>query len=197
MNHVKPPETHPSLIVRIKGPRNERAWGEFVLAYEPFLRHLVQRQGVPERHVPDMVQQVLLGIARSVDEWHDDGGEASFRRWLSRVARNVAIKFMSRERKQVGGRGGTEFLELLEQTPEPASNDQIRAYEHELVVWAAEQVRSEFRDTSWRAFWGTLVEGRSVAEMAQELGVSPGSIYMSRGRIMARIQGKIKDVIHE
>lgn len=55
-NHVKPPETHPSLIVRIKGPRNEQAWGEFVLAYEPFLRRLVERQGVPERHVPDMVQ---------------------------------------------------------------------------------------------------------------------------------------------
>lgn len=192
---MKPPETHPSLIVNIKGPRNERAWGEFVLAYEPFLRRLAERQGVPPRHVPDVVQQVLLAIARSVAGWQDDGGEASFGRWLSRVARNVVIKFMTRERRQVGGRGGTDFLELLEQAPEPAAEEQIRAYEHELVVWAAEQVRGEFRETSWRAFWGTLVEGRSVADMAQELGVSSGSIYMSRGRIMTRIQAKIKSVM--
>ena len=29
------PQTRPSLIVRLKGERNERAWGEFVAAYEP------------------------------------------------------------------------------------------------------------------------------------------------------------------
>jgi RNA polymerase sigma-70 factor (ECF subfamily) len=194
---VQIPETRPSLIVRLAGRQNELAWGEFVAAYEPFLRRLAARKGVPERHVPDVVQQVLLGIARSVEGWRDDGRPSSFRRWLSRVARNVVMKFMARERRQAGGMGGTEFLELLEQVPDEASDEQSRAYEHELVVWAADQVRGEFRETSWRAFWATQVEGRSVAETAAELGVSPGSIYMSRSRIMARIRAKVREVLEE
>ena len=191
------PETRASLIARLQGQRNEPAWAEFVSAYEPFLRRLVQRQGVPERHVADVTQQILAAIAHSVSQWQDDGSPASFRRWTSRVARNVVIKFMARERRQVGGKGGTELIEQLNQVADEADPRQDRLYQHELIVWAAEQVRSEFRPSSWQAFWQTLVDGRPVGEVAAELQVSPGSIYMSRGRIMAKIRAKIAEVLDE
>lgn len=193
---MQQPETHPSLILRLQGERNEHAWREFALAYEPFLRRMVARQGVPERHVSDVTQQVLLAIARSVDGWQDDGDAASFRRWLKRVARNVVSRFMSRERREVGGQGGTDLLELLANVPE-VTGDQAWKYQYELVVWAAEQVRGEFHETSWKAFWRTLAEGRSVAEVAAELGVTPGSVYMSRSRITARIRERVSGVIDE
>jgi RNA polymerase sigma-70 factor, ECF subfamily len=188
------PETRPSLILRLKGERNELAWTEFLAIYESFLRQLVSRQGIVERDVSDATQQLLAAIARSVEGWQDDGSPASFRRWLHRVARNVVIKFLARERRQVHGRGGTDFCELLQQVPQQPSEDQLRAYEHELVVWAAQQVHEEFQQTSWKAFWETLVAGRAVGEVARELGVTPGSIYMSRSRIMARIRTKIREV---
>ena len=189
------PETRHSLIVRLKSEDNECAWREFVTAYEPFLRHLATRLGVPEHHVPDIVQQVLLAIATSVDGWRDDGNTASFRRWLATVSRNIVIKFMSRERRQAGGTGGTDVHDLLQQVPASPDRDQLNRYEHELIVWAAEQVLSEFIDTSWAAFRATVIEGRSVDEVAAELQVSCGSIYMSRSRIMARIRTKIEEVM--
>jgi RNA polymerase sigma-70 factor (ECF subfamily) len=195
---VVQPETRPSLIVRLQEPQNERAWTEFVCAYEPFLTQLVRRQGTPERHVPDVTQQLLFTLARSVDGWRDDGREASFRRWLGRVARNVVLKFLSRERKQVGGLGGTDFLEALHQAPDSVADDARRQeYERELILWAAELVSASFRETSWRAFWATQVEGREVAEVASELGVSAGSIYMSRSRILARIRAKVAEILEE
>ena len=194
---MQPPETRPSLIVRLQGVRNEAAWREFVSAYEPFLQRLIERQGVPERHVPDVTQQVLLAIARSVDGWQDDGEPASFRRWLNRVARNVVLKFMARERRQIGGQGGTDWLESLAHVPDAVGDERETAYEYELVVWAAEQVRGEFLETSWKAFWATVIEGRDVAEVAADLGVSPGSVYMSRSRLMARIRAKVREVLGE
>ena len=193
---MQQPRTRPSLIARLKGERNEDAWAEFVCTYEPFLRRLVARRGVPQRHVADATQQVLVAIARSVDGWQDDGDTASFRRWLKGVARNVTIRFMSREQREVGGQGGTDLLELLANVPD-ATDEQAWKYEYELVLWAAEQVRSEFLESSWRAFWETLVRGRPVAEVAAELGVTPGSIYMSRSRILARIRTKVKEVLDE
>ena len=195
---MRTPETRHSLIVRLKDQRNELAWAEFVCAYEPFLVRLVRRQGTPDRHIPDITQQLLIAIARSVNGWSSDGRDASFRRWLGRVARNVVIKFMTREKKQITGQGGSDFLQLIEltsdDTPDEARSQQ---YEHELILWAAELVRSEFRDTSWRAFWATQVEGRAVADVARELGVTSGSIYMSRSRIFARIRAKISEVLDD
>jgi RNA polymerase sigma-70 factor (ECF subfamily) len=104
---MSPLETRQSLIVRLKSEQNELAWRDFVCAYEGFLNQLIRRQGVPERHVPDITQQILLTIAQSIDGWTDDGNVASFRRWLSTVSRNVVIRLMSRERKQAGGIGGS------------------------------------------------------------------------------------------
>lgn len=194
---MRPPETRLSLIAQLQGPRNEPAWREFVSGYEPFLQRLVARQGVPPRHVPDVTQQVLAAIVRSIDHWQDDGDPASFRRWVGRVSRNVVIKFMTRERRQATAEGGTELLEFLNQVTDSPSEEQCRRYDFELIQWAADQVRGEFRETSWQAFQATLIEGRDVADVARELNVSPGSIYMSRSRIMARIRAKIAEATGE
>ena len=194
MNH---PETRHSLIIRLKGDNNEQAWVDFVTAYEPFLRHLVSRLGVPERHAEDVVQQVLLAIAKSVDGWTDDQQTASFRRWVATVARNIVIKFMNRERKQASVHGGTDFIEQLEQLPATPDREQADRYEHELIVWAAEQVRDEFIDTSWAAFWATVIDGKPVQVVATDLGISRGSIYMSRSRIIARIRMKVDEVLDD
>jgi RNA polymerase sigma-70 factor (ECF subfamily) len=194
---MSPLETRQSLIVRLKSEQNELAWRDFVCTYERFLDQLARRQGVPERHIPDVTQQILLTIARSIDGWKDDGNVASFRRWLSTVSRNVVIRFMARERKQAGGIGGSELLAQLQNVEDKPDEKYIQRYQHELVVWAAEQVRHEFLDTSWRAFWATVIEEQAVDKVAAELKVTPGSIYMSRSRIMARIRKKVAEVEHD
>ena len=189
-----PLETRHSLIVRLKDVQNDFAWRDFVCAYEGFLIQLARRQGVPERHVPDVTQQILMTIAKSIEGWKDDGNSASFRRWLSTVSRNVAIRFMSQERKQTGGVGGSDLVSALQNVEAPPDQHSVRRYEHELIVWAAEQVRHEFIETSWRAFWATVIEERPVDEVASQLGVTAGSIYMSRSRIMAKIKKRIAEV---
>lgn len=191
MSHL---ETRKSLIIRLKNEQNESAWRDFVCTYEAFLNRLVSRHGVPQRHIPDVTQQILMVIAKSVDGWQDDGNPASFRRWLGSVSRNVVLRFMTRERKQAGGVGGSDVLTALGAVESPPDQEQIQRYRYELILWAAEQVRHDFLDSSWRAFWFTVIEQRSVEEVARELGVSPGSIYMSRSRIMSRIREKVAEV---
>jgi RNA polymerase sigma-70 factor (ECF subfamily) len=190
-----PPQTRASLILQLKSDRDEQAWREFVEVYESFLMQLVERRGVPPAHVPDVTNHVMAAIARSIGSWQNDDRDASFRRWIGRVARNVVIKYMSRERRQTPALGGTEALELLAQCPDETGSQLAKQYEHEMIVWAAEQVKSEFIETSWQAFWQTMIEGRSVTDVAQALSVSPGSIYMSRGRIMKRIRDKVSEVM--
>ena len=194
---MSPIETRLSLIVRLKSEQNEIAWRDFVCAYERFLNQIARRQGVPERHVADVTQQILMAIVRSIEGWKDDGNAASFRRWLSTVSRNVVIRFMTQERRQPGGVGGSDLLALLQKVEEKPDELEIQRYQHELIVWAAEQVRMEFLETSWQAFWNTVIEQKSVEQVAQDLNVSTGSIYMSRSRIMAKIRKIIATVLEQ
>lgn len=194
---MSPIETRLSLIVRLKSEQNEIAWRDFVGVYEGFLSQIARRQGVPERHVADVTQQILMAIVRSIEGWKDDGNAASFRRWLSTVSRNVVIRFMTQERRQPAAVGGSDLVALLQQVEEKPDELEIQRYQHELIVWAAEQVRLEFFETSWQAFWATVIEQKSVEQVAQDLNVSTGSIYMSRSRIMAKIRKIIKTVMEQ
>jgi RNA polymerase sigma-70 factor (ECF subfamily) len=191
MSHM---ETRHSLIVRLKSESNELAWRDFVSVYEGFLTQVARRQGVPDRHVADVRQQILLTIARSIEGWNDDGKSASFRRWLVTVSRHVVIQFMMRERRQASPVGGSDMVAQLREVPEKPDARLMQLYQHELIVWAAEQVRHEFLESSWQAFWATVIEEQPVDEVAATLGVSAGSIYMSRSRIMARIRKLVATV---
>jgi hypothetical protein len=67
-------------------------------------------------------------------------------------------------------------------------------YDREMFLFVAEQVRREFREHSWQAFWKTAVEGQDVANVAMEQGVERGAIYVSHSRIMARIRSRIAEL---
>jgi len=189
------PETRPSLIVRLRDSKDQSAWWVFAQTYEPFLQHLVSRLGVPAHHVPDVTQQIMIAIAASVDKWSNDGRDASFRRWVHTIARHSVIKFMSGVRRHPAPIGGSDAVAVLEsqaQRDDPATEQQ---YDHELVVWAADKVRHEFAASSWQAFTRTMIDGEPVGDVAESIGVSTGSIYMSRARIIARIRQIIEGVM--
>ncbi|MEP3481720.1 MAG: sigma-70 family RNA polymerase sigma factor [Fuerstiella sp.] len=188
------PGTRHSLIVRLN-KQHQPSWFEFAAVYEPFLMSLVRRCGVPEKDSQDVVQHIMIAVTKSLDSWSDDGRPESFRRWLNIVSRNVAIKFMQAERKLHAASGGTDMVAVLNRVPlddNAFAEEQQKQYQHELIVWAAHQVKSEFMESSWQAFHDTMIQQRSVEEVAKELNVTAGSIYMSRSRILARIRKKLE-----
>ena len=53
------PETRPSLLVRLRDPPDEQAWGEFVEIYEPLVYRLARRRGFQDADARELVQDVL------------------------------------------------------------------------------------------------------------------------------------------
>lgn len=189
------PGTRPSLLVRLRGERDERAWAEFLGLYEPLLLRLMRRRGLQESDARDTTQQVLLRISAAIERYEPDGNAASFRRWLFRIARNVAITFVTRQSRQPDLLGDLQ----TELAPEdlPGISEESELFEHEyrqqVLAWATEQVRGEFRDSTWRAFVETSVHGRPIADVARELGLSEGSVYVARSRIIGRLRARVEE----
>ena len=106
------------------------------------------------------------------------------------------LKFLRSQRSQLLGLGGSDFLNFQAELPskDSGSDELQREYEREVFLFAAEQVRREFRDESWQAFWRTAIEGQPVDDVARDLEVERGSIYMSRSRIMSRIRSRIQEL---
>ncbi|MEX2138470.1 MAG: sigma-70 family RNA polymerase sigma factor [Pirellulales bacterium] len=191
------PETRRSLLLRIRDRDDARAWEEFVEIYEPLLYRLVREKGLQHADAQELTQEALLAVASAIERWDPDREKGSFRGWLFCIARNMTINFLTRRRTDQQGGGGTDFRLALEQHPDPTSELTAafeQEYERELFDWAARQVRGEFHESTWQAFWRTAVEGEPIPETATALGLSLGAVYMARTRVMARIKARVKEV---
>jgi RNA polymerase sigma-70 factor (ECF subfamily) len=187
------PSTRASLLVRIRDPQDEQAWAQFLEIYTPLIYRLARQRGFQDADANDLVQEVFRAVAGAIDRWDPDPARGSFRAWLFQIARNLMINVLAYQRRHPRGTGDTDFKEFLEE--QPAGEDSARfeeEYRRQLFAWAAEQVRGEFRETTWRAFWLAGVEGRPPKDVAESLGISVGAVYHNKSRVMARIRQKIE-----
>jgi RNA polymerase sigma factor (sigma-70 family) len=191
------PATRPSLLVRLRDPQDERAWGEFLEIYAPLVRQLARRKGFQDADADDLAQEVFRAVAAAIDRWDPDPSKGSFRGWLFRIARNLMINALGGQRRHVRGTGDTDANTRLGEQPAPLDEDSAifeAEYMRQIFGWAVERVRDEFREANWQAFWQTGVEGKEAGAVAAELGMSVGAVYKSKSRIMARLREVIRQV---
>ena len=65
-------------------------------------------------------------------------------------------------------------------------------YRWELFVQAAKHVREAVAEATWQAFWLSTIENQPTADVARQLGVRQGMIYLSRCRVLDRIRKLLK-----
>jgi RNA polymerase sigma-70 factor (ECF subfamily) len=183
-----PPETRASLIVRLRDAADVAAWDEFVAIYGPLVHKLAMRQGLQAADAEDVVQQVFTAVSQSVGQWLERPNQHRFRGWLLTIARNTAIKTLTRRPHGGVGLGGDPALSELAAPNGDWSRHFDIEYRREVYRWAAEQVQNTVTTSTWKAFQLTHIEGVSIAEAAKRLGMSVGSIYIARSRVISRLR---------
>lgn len=193
------PTTRPSLVRRLQGDRDERAWDEFSQIYEPVVLRLMRAQGLQDCDARDATQQVLLRISGAIDRYVPDGADASFRRWLFRIARNVVITFLMRQSKLPTVLNDQELVEVLDGSIADSAESQLfdAEYQQQILATVIEQVRREFKESTWQAFVETSINGRAIPDVARELKMSVGSVYVARSRIISRLRMKVEEFERE
>jgi RNA polymerase sigma-70 factor (ECF subfamily) len=188
-------KTRISLILRLRHPEDAAAWQEFVEIYQPLVFRLARSRGLQEADALDMTQEVLARVAGAINRWNPDPQLGSFRGWISRITRNLVIQFLRSKNHRPLTSDDSSIDQLIQATPDPSPVTELFDLEHERQVfaWAAEKVRSSFQPKSWQAFWLTAVENRPADQVARELGLSRGAVYIARSRVMARLKDKVQN----
>lgn len=193
------PETHASLLLKIRDSANAVAWEQFVTTYRPAIIRMARRYGLQEADAEDLSQQVLTSLSLVIGGWEKNAERGTFRGWLMRIARNEIINALTRGRRFLG-RGGTSVLEQLEQHPaDENAIGKLIEEEHRRMIFrlAADELRPEFHEATWLAFWLTCVETMPIENAAAELGKTIGSVYAARSRVMRRFQEKVRELDQE
>jgi RNA polymerase sigma factor (sigma-70 family) len=190
------PPTRASLLVRLRDPRDDAAWAQFVQLYGPIVYGFARKQGLQDADAADLSQEVLRSVAGAVGHLEYDPRRGAFRNWLFTVVRRKLASW----RRACSARPDTnnhhaDPLPLLEErpAPEPAA-DWDAEWEQRVFAWACTQVRQEVADTTWQAFWRTAIEDQPGKQVAADLGISTAAVYNARSRIRARLKEIVQSV---
>lgn len=190
------PQTRPSLLVRIRDPRDAIAWSDFVEIYAPLVHSYVRTRGLQDADAADVTQDVLHAVATNAERFDYDPARGSFRGWLFRVTLNKLRDLVARRKAQTIGSSDTGVHELLANTATSESDEAAWDQHHawRLFLWAAEKAQVDFREKTWQAFWRTAVERQPVERVSHELQISAGAIHVARCRVIARVKELLQDV---
>jgi len=191
------PATRPSLLVRLRNLQDQQSWEEFYTIYQPLVFRMARNQGFQDADASELTQEVFVAVASAIQRWDPNPERGSFRGWLFRIARNLMINWLAYRRRHPNGTGDSNIGQLLAEQPDlhREVEDSVifdKEYKRQTFAWAAEQIRKEFREGTWEAFWLTSVENQSVTEVAKKLEISAGAVYIARSRVMARLRQKIE-----
>lgn len=184
------PSTHVSLLCDLRdASRQGEAWVTFQTRYRGVLLRWCRRRGVPPSEAEDLTQDILLRLFQQLPRYHHDPARGQFRSWLQTVVHNILFDYWRRQRRQPerAGVGGTDFQERLVALASPeAAGDlsgEIEGRAQTVAADVLERVRNRLKETTWQAFYQSMVERRPAADVAIELNLSVATVYKANFRV--------------
>ncbi|MEM6366300.1 MAG: sigma-70 family RNA polymerase sigma factor [Planctomycetota bacterium] len=187
--------TRKSLLIRIKDRDDTESWSQFVDLYGPLVYRFGRRKGLQEADASDMMQDVMQRVSQSIERFEYDPELGRFRSWLFLISRQCLSNQLKRKARQPIGSADSNVARMLNQIPseedESVWEDEYRRH---LLDWAVEQIRHQFSDSSWQAFYETAFNNRPASEVACDLNMSVGAVYIAKSRITKRLREKVASV---
>jgi RNA polymerase sigma-70 factor (ECF subfamily) len=184
--------TSPSLLLRLRQPGEEASWQRFVHLYTPLLYHRACRMGLSAGDAADLVQDVFVTLVQKLPDFEYDPSK-KFRAWLRTITENRWRDML--RRKAVGPRvtGDAGLEEAV--VPDGAAALWEGEYREHLLARAIKVMQSEFQPATWKACWALIVQGRSGAEVAAELGMSLDAVYAAKSRVLRRLRQELDGLL--
>jgi RNA polymerase sigma-70 factor (ECF subfamily) len=180
-----PSATPSSLLERLRTTDNGLAWERLVKLYGPTVAGWCRRAGVSAEDAADIRQEVFMAVARGIVGFRKDRPADSFRGWLYTITRRRVLDHWRLAARRPQVTGGSEVNDQLADSADSPPDGGATWEEFQRGV---QLIRGEFEERTWEAFWRMAVDGRTAVEVAAELGMTPGAVYVAKSRVLHRLR---------
>lgn len=187
-----------SLLVRLR-TMDADAWEQLVSLYAPLVYYWCQQMGLREQDISDVVQEVFKSVSTGIQRFHKDQPDDTFRGWLRTVTRSKALDHYRRQQRQPQAAGGSvaqrRMSEFEDWIDDESVDETAESVYQALFLRALDVIRNDFQEHTWKAFWRVVVDGRSTAEVANELSMRPGTVRVAKSRVLHRLRQELGELI--
>lgn len=189
---------HTSLLLRLQA-HDDEAWRRLDRLYGTVVFGWCRGAGLNAEDAKDVQQEVFGAVTASISRFRREQPSDSFRGWLWRITQNKLRDFFRRLKKQPHAPGGSNFQQQLKEIPWDISDTPVPAASDEetggLFRRALELMQSEFEQRTWQAFWRVVIDEQAPADVAAELGMSAGAVYVAKSRVLRRFREEFGELL--
>ncbi len=199
--------TRASLLEQLKDWRQQTAWRDFDHSYAPLLRNVARKAGLSECEADEVVQEVLIAVAKKIGEFEHAGRRGSFRSWLFQQARwRTADQFRKRRTGAAGIEegdpkdpgGGTNRGLTVGSSSDATPHGFEKIWDDEWYGWvrhlALSRVKGHVSTRQFQLFDLHFLQGMSVREAAATAGSTMAAVYMASSRVRRLYEAELKTV---
>lgn len=191
--------TSVSLLDRLRRDGGGDDWRRLVDIYTPWIRGWLARQ-TGQNDLDDLTQEVLLVVLRKLPEFEHNGRAGAFRAWLRTITANCLRELWKRRRIRPAAAGGSDFQQRVQELEDPHSELSRlwdREHDRHVVRRIQELLRPSFKPRTWDAFERVVLRGEAPEEVARELEMSVGAVYIAKSRVLARIHEEAAGLVDD
>ena len=194
----RPSQTSYSLIDRICAS-DQSAWEQFVDIYGPTLYGWCRGSGLGDEDSADVIQDIFRAVARGIDRFERQSDRnGSFAAWLWAVTqskiKNHRQRIAHSERAIGGSEARRHFAEVADALVDVSDIRGSSADDVSIVLRTAELIRSEFKESTWQAFWRVAVDDQRTDVVAAQLNMSVAAVRQANYRVRRRLRQELEQV---
>jgi RNA polymerase sigma-70 factor (ECF subfamily) len=139
-------------------------------------------------------------VFQEIKDFVHPGRVGAFRTWLRGVCLHRLQSY--RRSRQLRGTavGGTDFQAQLHNLAGPADDPADKwDQEHDVVILRKlfEDLAGDFEEKTLRAFDRLVFDGVAAPQVAAELEMSVGAVYIAKSRVLRRLRAEAEGLIDE
>ncbi|MCA9012608.1 MAG: sigma-70 family RNA polymerase sigma factor, partial [Planctomycetaceae bacterium] len=138
------------------------------------------RPGGVSHDAADLVQDVLRRVSKSISTLRRDKPGQGLRPWLQSITKNVIADHFRESANERESLGLKAFPGILNKFPSPSDEERaswVRTPERILLLrQILDSIKLDYEEKTWQAFWLTAVEGQMTSDVAEDLGLAPGTV---------------------
>ncbi len=190
--------TRASLLSRIKDPGDATGWQRFFDTYASLIHSSALKAGCSTTEADDVLQEVLLSVAREIPDFKYDPAKGTFKSWLFRIVSRRVVDLFRRRRvgdaRRVDSAVLQDDMDLLYPSLELGWEEQWR--EHQLAR-ACDKVKAEVSPRQWQMFELFVLHGWPMDRITGFLCVNRAQVYMAKMRVGRLMKQAVETVASE
>lgn len=190
--------TRRSLVLRLADWKDRKSWDEFYHTYWRPIYSVAIQAGLREHEAWDVVQEVVITIAKQSKKRVYDPERGSFKSWLRKVTGwRINDQFRARVKDTASPTGdtvqeGTPLDHIADTNSSSFESIWDREWQQNVMKAALARVKLQVSPKQFQIFDYNVIRGMKPMEVHKKLGVSLAQVYIAKHRVGKLLKKEIE-----